>query len=47
MLVMDAARAFRVGIEMAWTIIVETCTVLWKVLSSLYMKVRIQHMYTA
>ncbi|KAH6938216.1 hypothetical protein HPB50_007802 [Hyalomma asiaticum] len=38
MLVRDAAMAFRVGIETARTIIIETCTVLWNVLSPLCMK---------
>ncbi|KAL1439360.1 hypothetical protein MTO96_010373 [Rhipicephalus appendiculatus] len=38
MLVRDAAMAFRVGIETARSIIRETCTVLWEVLSPQYMK---------
>ncbi|KAL3212593.1 hypothetical protein MRX96_008003 [Rhipicephalus microplus] len=38
MLVRDAAMAFLVGIETAWNIIHETCTVLWEVLSPEYMK---------
>ncbi|KAH8024867.1 hypothetical protein MRX96_031728 [Rhipicephalus microplus] len=42
MLVRDAAMAFRVGIETAWNIIHETCTVLWEVLSPEHMKGTLQ-----
>ncbi|KAH6930165.1 hypothetical protein HPB50_011267 [Hyalomma asiaticum] len=39
MLLRDTVTAFHVGIETARTIIIETCTVLRKVLSPLYMKI--------
>ncbi|KAH7937599.1 hypothetical protein HPB49_013541 [Dermacentor silvarum] len=42
MLIRDAAMAFRVGLETAREAIHLTCSVLWEVLSPMYMKINLQ-----